>query len=99
MANLIHWITKAANGETILAIVVGDKNDYTGNVKQPVEWDEAHAELDYDFSDGFGESGCHSIFAWTESYVIFVSCYDGSTTINAIPRNPGPSTPYMPGGG
>jgi len=51
------------------------------------------------YDAGYGGEDCHPIYAWTDSRVIFVSCYDGSTQVESIPRNPMPGEARMFGGG
>ena len=102
MANLINWITEAAGGETVEAIVVGKKG-WTNNDPVPifgkvVSWEIAKPLLDYEFNDGYGSPQCHAITVWTETKVIFVDQYDGATNIRWIPRNPIDHDPIMPGG-
>lgn len=63
-------------------------------------WEEALPELEKEFDSGYGLAGCPAIYAYTKTWVIFVSEYDGSTMINRIPRNPTANiNPIMPGGG
>jgi WD40 repeat protein len=63
-------------------------------------WEEALPELEKEFNSGYGISGCPAIYAYTKTWVIFVSTYDGSTSIKRIPRNPTANiNPIMPGGG
>ena len=46
------------------------------------------AVLDKLFYSGFGSAGCDPFYAWTPTHVLFVHEYDGSTSLQAIPRNP-----------
>ncbi len=62
-------------------------------------WADVRRMLDYDYGREFGAPGCDAIWAYTKRKVLFVSEYDGSTTIVAVPRNPEPGVPSMPGGG
>lgn len=64
-----------------------------------VRWSQARVLLDYEFNSGFGAPGCQSVYAWTKSWVIGVSQYDGATAPFRIPRNPTNCVPKMPGGG
>ena len=59
---------------------------------------EAQPLLDYEWKRGFGAPSCYAIYAYTPSRVIFVSQYDGSTTLHSVPRNPCDCIPTMPGG-
>lgn len=64
-----------------------------------LSWEEARPMLDYDYYTGYGAPDCHAVYAYTKSYVIFVSQYDGATGIESIPRKPVKCDPSMPGGG
>lgn len=99
MANLIDWITKAAKGELIEAVVIGrayheylDELDDEGKSKVPrfvvLPWAEAREWLDYEFDDGFGGADCHPIYAWTATRVMMIGEYDGSTRLEVVPRHP-----------
>lgn len=109
MANLKGWILKAANGEAVEGVVIGEMgwgsygSDGVPNyAQQPrnrvLTWQEALPWIDYEFEAGYGAPGCNAVYAWTASRVLFVSQYDGSTCINSVPRNPGDVPPVMPGG-
>lgn len=107
---LENWILSVANGEEIEAIVIGEMGwgrDYTsekvpGYNNHPrdkvLKWSEAVEYLKYEFDCGFGAPGCEAIYAWTKSWVIFISQYDGATGVCSIPRNPCDCKPEMPGG-
>ncbi len=109
MRNLLKWVEGAAEGEPVEAVVIGEMGwgDY-GKEHVPhydptvfgkvLPWAEAQPYLDYDFDSGYGAPGCQAIYAWTKSWVIFISQYDGSTRCNRIPRNPVDCIPNMPGG-
>ena len=60
-------------------------------------WAEARPLLDYDFDAGYGSPGCHHIYIWTTQRVLFISQYDGSTTLESVPRDPVACRPEMPG--
>ena len=66
---------------------------------KPLSWRRVADLLDYEYTTSFGAPNCHAIWAWTASRVIFVSTYDGSTSVTSVPRNPRDGTPSMPGGG
>jgi hypothetical protein len=102
--NLVRWIEEAAGGEHIGAVVIGeppwDKDEVPRQVRgKALTWQRAKSMLDYDFHSGYGATGCNAVVAWTKSWVISVSEYDGSTTWFRIPRNPTDHMPEMPGGG
>lgn len=64
-----------------------------------LSWHEARPLLDYDYDDGFGVPDCHAVYVWTTDEVLWVTQYDGATTIDSAPRNPRDCIPSMPGGG
>ena len=109
MDNLVAWVEMEADGEKIEAVVIGEMGwgDYgfeeiPGYKEQPksvvISWDEAKKWLSYEFSDGYGAPKCNAIYAWTKSWVIAISQYDGSTSPFRVPRNPVTCNPMMPGG-
>lgn len=49
---------------------------------------EASTYLSYPFDSSFGAAKCHAIYAWTKDHVLFITTYDGSVTVNRVPRNP-----------
>ncbi len=55
---------------------------------QVISWEVAAPLLDYSYHDGFGSMDCHNIVAWTETQVIYIHEYDGSTSVCSLPRNP-----------
>lgn len=112
--NFLEDILRVAGNEKIVAVVIGDFGWYTEfdaenlddqriwsacSVKgKVIPWEEAAKYLDYDYYTGFGAPDCHELTAWTETMVIFVRQYDGSTKICSLPRNPVDHKPFMPGG-
>lgn len=107
MANLVQWMEYVADGEPILGVVIGECDSYsTSHIpnydNQPrgkvISWEEAKKWLDYEFNDGYGTPECNAVYAWTDSQVIAVSQYDGSTSPFSLPRNPTDVKPHMPGG-
>lgn len=44
--------------------------------------------LDYKFYDGFGSPESPCVLAWSKSYVLYISEYDGSQELRWIPRFP-----------
>jgi len=98
-----------AEGEAIEAIVIGNMgwDDYGADERhQPglarkgevLSWAEARPLLDYEYDRSYGAPDCHSITAWTESRVLWVTQYDGSTYLSSAVRNPTAHKPTMPGG-
>jgi len=111
MSNLKQWVLRAANGENIEAIVLGKPRkrvDQPANVpwndwdetklNKVLSWEEAEPLIDYNFDSSYGTPGCHAVTAWTKNRIIFVSQYNGATSIESAPRNPSDHEPKMPGG-
>lgn len=107
--NLVRWIIEEANGEEIEAVVIGEMgwgdygyDDVPNYKKQPkfavLDWEKAKVWIDYEFNSGYGAPRCNAIYAWTKSWVIAISQYDGSTEPFRIPRHPTDCHPEMPGG-
>ena len=110
MTTFAEDIERAAGGaERIEAVVIGpfgwgsidDDNQKIPRSKlgRVLSWHEARSLLDYDYDDGFGAPDCHAVYVWTADEVLWVTQYDGATTIDSAPRNPRDCIPYMPGGG
>lgn len=92
-------IEKEAGGERIIGAVVGEKGwDYTYTPRGVRAWEAIRESLDYCVNDGYGIPECHAVYVWTETKVIFVEQYDGSTSVVSVPRFPVPCVPTMPGG-
>lgn len=101
MSNFAQDIEKAAGGEPIEAIVIGnygwgddDEPDERGVVRanrhRVLGWAEARPLLDYTYDTGYGGPDCHPIHAWTPTRVLFVATNDGAPSITSVPRAPGP---------
>lgn len=70
-----------------------DKKRYPRIEPRVYSWSEARPLLSYSYDAGCGSQDCHSIYAWTSSWVLFVHEYDGATRVHRVPRNPdGPET-------
>ena len=50
------------------------------------------------FYCGYGAPMCYATYVWTNQRVIWVTQYDGSTSLDSMPRNPVACVPTMPGG-
>lgn len=61
-------------------------------------WSEAKKWLSYTAYDGYVAPTRNPVYCWTENYILFISKYDGKTSIEKIPRNPVDWMPEMPGG-
>lgn len=48
----------------------------------------SNEQLDAEFDDGYGGIEGMSFTAWSDNYVYFPVCYDGSEWIDYVPRNP-----------
>ena len=92
-------IEEAAEGEPIEAILIyrppyvpSSADDKLKRTDLPfgmvLGWEQARHYLDYNYDRGFGTQECHSIIAWTASWVLYVDEYDGATSVGALPRNP-----------
>lgn len=104
MSTFAEEIETAANGEPIEAIVLspartdfwwgGNERDTPEELTaKPISWSDARPLLDYEYDSGFGGQDCHSFYAWTAHRILFVSEYDGATSVCVIPRNPEPGEP------
>lgn len=51
-------------------------------------WDEVQKLIDYEYNAGFGGAGCHPIYLWTPTRILYIHEYDGSTSLSTIPRHP-----------
>jgi len=109
MSNLVDWIERGFENEDIEAVVIGgtgwsDYNeecipDYKDQPRfEVLTWDKARKWLDYEFDSGYGSPKCNAIYVWSKNLVMFISQYDGSTTVHTVPRNPIKCHPVMPGG-
>lgn len=100
-------IENAAGDERIIAVVIGEKgwdgygDEYgvsSSDKGKVLDWDTARPLLEYDYDRGYGAPDCHAIATYTDTKVIMVYQYDGSTGFFAVERNPVPHLPEMPGG-
>lgn len=99
MNNFAQEIKDCA-GETIRGIVIsasksGYSQGYPWNEEEinkdahkVLTWRKAKPLLSYSYDAGYGDQDCHSIYAWTDNWIVLVSEYDGSTCVVKIPRNP-----------
>lgn len=105
-ANVKDWLLEAEKeiGETILSMVVGP-HDQAGWNAAPlpdenvlISREAGLAKVNAVFDDGYGGHDTWPLWAWTENWLFFISCYDGSTKLCHIPRHPTAGKPYFPGG-
>ena len=52
----------------------------------------------WNFHGGYGAPDCYAANIWTNRRVIWVTQYDGSTSLDSAARNPSATLPNMPGG-
>lgn len=52
----------------------------------------------WSFNCGHGSPECYATYIWTNQRVIWVTQYDGATTLDSAPRSPKNCIPEMPGG-
>lgn len=57
--------------------------------------EEASKYLSYSFDASFGAPKCHAVTVWSETNVVFVVQYDGSVSIDSVPRLPKNHYPVM----
>jgi hypothetical protein len=99
MATLREWLEEMSEGEEVEFVCFGEGDDRRLPRGKLLTFDEAGAWLDKKFSTVYGIPDCPCIVAWTKSWVISVSQYDGSTSPFRVPRNPTEGyEPDMPGG-
>lgn len=100
---LFKWLEEASDGEQIEAVVLGEKPydcewpEYPLNKLMSLE--EAMPYLTIEFYTGYGAPDNPPMHAWTKTWIIGTSMYDGYTGWFRIPRNPCNCTPCEPGGG
>lgn len=110
MSTLAEWVESATAKEPIEAAVIGLHGHWTREpgpvlatcyaAQEPIRfdvipWSVARPLLNYDPDQGQDEADCNALWVWTASRVIFVSRYDGSMSIQWVPRHPTPGTPTM----
>ena len=104
--DLIEYL---AEGETVEAIVFGEYGwggFMEDDVHIPKEKQGIVMTLDkaepmmrgWTYDGGYGSPQCYATYVWTNKRVIWVTQYDGSTTLDSAPRHPIACIPDMPGG-
>ena len=90
-------ILRAIEGDTILSVKITSNRAYYEDPKfipgdsligKLISLEEALVALDYKYNAGFGTQDCHDIYMWSADFVYYVQEYDGSTSIECVPRNP-----------
>jgi len=99
--NPANKILEKVSGEEIEAIVFGDGGDdfienNTLERGRIYKWEEVVGVLSHEFDCDFGSDTLPGMNAWTKSYIIFVSEYDGSTSVGWFYRNPTAYEPHRP---
>ena len=89
-------------GERVEAVAIGRIYDIfdpgSRALAVPLSREEAmgRPELEREYDGCFAsETPPHAIYAWTASWVLFVSGYDGSSRLSWVPRHPGRCTPEV----
>lgn len=107
MSTFWYDLMQEVGDEAVEAVVLGNKgarwysedDDETTYPKGEVLTPEAaFSILNYEYDTGYGGVDCHEVYMWTNTKVIFVVQYDGSTSIHSVPRNPVNTIPEIPGG-
>jgi hypothetical protein len=107
--DLMDYLSDFAEEETVEGIVFGDygwdgyKEDGLAvpNEKKGIlmTLEEAKPMMNsWRFYGGHGAPECYAVYIWTNKRVIWVTQYDGATTLDSAPRNPCNIIPEMPGG-
>jgi hypothetical protein len=108
MSNFWDDLMEVVGDESVEAVVIGDMGwgDYNSEGKPPwrkatvLSTEDAKPMLDYEYSTEYGAPECQAVNVYTPTRVIFVSQYDGSTSVTWVMRNPTEGDmPGMPGGG
>ena len=102
MSNFLEDIQKTiradCNSEPIESVVIANRMGYYDDgddravpkefIGKPVCFGDVRDYLDYEYDTGYGGADCNAIYLYTKSFIVFVSEYDGATSINCTPRNP-----------
>ena len=51
------------------------------------------------FNRSYGGAACYAVHVWTKTRVVFVVCYDSTTWLSSVPRNPCDEIPICHGSG
>ena len=100
MTTLRRWFDEfsADTGEQITSISLCPLGDFRETVEaQPIPFAEvSDGELDRLFNDGWGAPECQLFCAWSETWVMFPTQYDGAESWEKVPRNPMAHIPVQP---
>ena len=73
--------------------------EFTGDSMENIICTLTPDELDVEFDSGYGGTNGTPFTAWSDNYVYFPACYDGSEWISFVSRNPdGKPTEHIGGG-
>lgn len=94
--NFAQDLLKVAGDEDIIAVSVSPNRRSVWDDEgpdhplgtDPVTWEDALPHLSYKYDSGFGGQECHNVWAWTDTRVLFIHEYDGSTHVLSVPRGP-----------
>jgi hypothetical protein len=53
---------------------------------------------EWEIYGGYGAPNAYAMYVWTNKRVMWITQYDGSTSLDSMPRNPIACNPKMPGG-
>ena len=89
-SNLKQWILEEAAGESIEAIVIGDRDlgeDKIQSKGKVLSWEKAAPLLNYTFNHDSNYT-CHAVYAWTPTRVIVIVGNEEGCWLDSIPRFP-----------
>jgi hypothetical protein len=92
ITSLRKWFEAAAEvaGEVPEMYTLGqvDRWDSEQLPVQVYEWPPPNEVLDREFDPGYGGEEAQPIYAWSENWIWFLGCYDGSEWLQILPRHP-----------
>jgi len=111
MSNAYKELLEELNdGEVVESIVFGEWGwgGYGEPENKPVPMEKQGVALTIEearpmmqawaFYGGYGSPDCYAVNIWTNQRIIWITQYDGSTSLDSAPRNPVSGKPSMPGG-
>ena len=107
MSNFLEDIQRTIRGdcdcEPIESVVIANRMGYYNDedsrtvpkefIGKPVCFGDVRDYFDYEYDTGYGGADCNAIYLYTRNFIVFVSEYDGATSVDCIPRNPTECTP------
>lgn len=98
LKDIQRTIRQDCDCEPIESVVIADRMDYYNDedsravpkefIGKPFCFGDVRDYFDYEYDTGFGGADCNAIYLYTKSFIVFVSEYDGATSVSSIPRNP-----------